>query len=303
MAELTQLDVDKVKPSKFQSRESFDEKSIEELAKSIDKYGLMHPILVRPAKGAVPYEIVHGERRWRAVRKLAKPKILGQVRQLDDLEARLAGLIENIQREDLKPPELARAVKELRDLGLSVNEICKRLDKDEKWMRELIGYEEEATPPLRRAVERYYAEKKGAQPLHERTVEKNPLPAVPMRTAVEIIRVTDDLKKAEKKVIQEKFASAIAEADLSLPDATTAVKIWEEKKGKLSPEKAVRIVKRRREEELESAADIVWVQFDEELQDGIKLVMARNNLPSVRDTVIFLVKYALEEMKIIKSRR
>jgi ParB/RepB/Spo0J family partition protein len=301
MAELTQLDVDKVKPSKFQSRESFDEKSIEELARSIDKYGLMHPILVRPAKGTIPYEIVHGERRWRAVRKLAKPKILGQVRELDDLEARLAGLIENIQREDLTPPELARAVKELRDLGLSVNEICKRLGKEERWMRQLIGYEEEATPPLRRAVERYYTEEKGTRLPRERTVEKNPLPAVPMRTAIEIIRVTDDLKKAEKKAIQERFASAIAKHDLSRDEAAKATRIWKE--DKVSPEKAVKIVEKQRDEELEKAADVVWVQFEEELQEGIKLVMARNNLPSVRDTVIFLVRHALEDLGAIKSRR
>ena len=64
---LVEIRADDIKPSPYQVREQFDDKGIDELAKSIDKYGLMYPPLVRPIKGKLPYEIVHGERRWRAV--------------------------------------------------------------------------------------------------------------------------------------------------------------------------------------------------------------------------------------------
>mgnify|MGYP001110563052 CR=1 FL=1 len=303
-AKLTQIKVKEIKPSPFQVRESFDNKGIEELAKSIHTHGLLHPILVRPTKGKLPYQIVHGERRWRAVQKLGKDRILGYIRRLSDLDAEIASLVENVQREDLKPPELAKALKRLKDAGLSTKEIARRTGKVETWIHNLVGYEEEATPPLRRAVERYYEERGQPEVAPQLTVtEKSPLPAVPLRTAAEIVRSTADLERARKKVIQERFAEAISKEDLSQHEAVKALDVWKESGKRIAPEKAVQAIVKEREKEQERVADVVWVQFDKEMQEGIKIVMARENLPSVRDTVVYLVRYALEEMDVIPSRR
>jgi len=300
---LTQVRVKEIRPSHFQVRESFDDKAIEELAKSIHSYGLMHPILVRPIKGRLPYEIVHGERRWRAVQKLGESKILANIRKLDDLDAEVTSLVENVQREDLKPHELAKALKRLRDAGLSYGEISRRTGKVESWIKNLIGFEEEAAPSLKRAVERFYETPRGLSETPLKSVEKSPLPAVPMRSAIAIEQATRDLAQNRRKVTQERFAEAVSKFDLSLNETELAVKTWRESDRKISPEKAVRLAVKEREEEQRKAADVVWVQFDKEMQEGIKIVMARENLPSVRDTVVYLVRYALEDMDVIPSRR
>lgn len=301
---LAEIKVKDVKPSPYQVRESFDDKAIEELAKSIHSHGLMHPILVRPVKGRLPYEIVHGERRWRAVQKLGETKIVANIRKLTDLDAEITSLVENVQREDLKPPELARALKRLKDAGLSTKEIVRRTHKGETWVHNLLGYEEEATPPLKRAVERYYEGKGLPEGAPQLTVtEKSPLPKVSLRTAAEIARSTTDLERARKKVVQERFAEAISKQDLSQHEAVKALEIWKQSGKRIAPEKAVQTVVREKEKEQEKAADVVWVQFDKEMQEGVKIVMARENLSSVRDTVLYLVRYALEELDVIPSRR
>jgi len=299
-AKLTQVKTREIKPSPYQVRERFDDKGIEELAKSIHMHGLLHPILVRPTKGKLPYELVHGERRWRAVQKLGKNRILGYIQRLSDLEAQLATLVENVQREDLKPYEMAKALKRLRDVGLSTGDIAKRTGKAEEWVRDLIGFEEEASPFLKRAVERYY---EGGSSGTLRSVQKSSLPAVPIKVGVAIKRATHDLPKLKAKATQERFAETISKHDFSLPDAEKTLSIWRHEEGKISPEKAAKIVARQRDEEQEKAADVVWIQLDKELQDGVKVIMARENLPNVRETVLYLVRYALEEMDVIETRR
>jgi ParB-like chromosome segregation protein Spo0J len=218
------------------------------------------------------------------------------------LDAEIAALVENVQREDLRPHELARALKRLKDAGLSYEEIGKRTAKSESWIQNLVGFEEEASPALKRAVERYYEEPR--LPSGELTsVQKSSLPAVPIKVGVTIKQATHSLPKIQAQVIQQKFAESISKHDLSLPEAERALGVWRRTERKISPEKAVRIVVREREKEQEKAADVVWVQFDKGMQEGVKVVMARENLPSVRDTVVYLVRYALEELDVIPSHR
>lgn len=298
------VSVKQIKPSPFQVRETFDDKGIEELAKSIHTYGLMYPILVRPVKGQLPYELVHGERRWRATQKLGENKILSNVRKLNDLDAEVTSLVENVQREDLKPYELSKALKRLRDASLSYGEIAKRTGKSESWIKDLIGFEEDATPTLKRAVERYYDEDRGRRATPDlKSVQRNPLPAVPMKVGIAITRATEDLPKIQAKVKQEQFAEAITKYDASREVAEKALSVWEESGHKMTPQKAVRVAVKEKEEQQAKVADVVWVQFDKELQEGIKVVMARENLPNIRDTVLYLVRYALGEMGVIQTRR
>lgn len=102
-----------VEPNKEQPRRNFDEESIEELASSIKEYGVIQPIIVTKQKDY--YQIVAGERRWRASKKAGLSEIPAIVREYDKQKNSEIALIENIQREDLNPIEKAMAIRELLD--------------------------------------------------------------------------------------------------------------------------------------------------------------------------------------------
>ena len=112
--ELAQLPVGSLKPGKYQPRTRMDEASLAELAASIKSRGVIQPIVVR-AVGASQYEILAGERRWRAARLAGMESIPAVVRDVPDEAALGIGLIENIQREDLNPLEEAGGLKRLID--------------------------------------------------------------------------------------------------------------------------------------------------------------------------------------------
>jgi ParB family chromosome partitioning protein len=106
--------VDRLQPGKYQPRTKMDETSLEELAASIKAQGLMQPILVRPV-AAERYEIIAGERRWRAARLAGLGEVPIVVREVSDQAALAMALIENIQRENLNPLEEAQGVQRLVD--------------------------------------------------------------------------------------------------------------------------------------------------------------------------------------------
>ena len=104
--------VDRLQPGRYQPRTKMDAESLNELAASIKEQGLMQPILVRPA-GAERYEIIAGERRWRAAQIAGLAEVPVVVRDVPDQAALAMALIENIQREDLNPLEEAQGVQRL----------------------------------------------------------------------------------------------------------------------------------------------------------------------------------------------
>ena len=107
------LPIDALKPGKYQPRTRMDEGSLKELAASIQAQGIMHPILVRPINGG--YEIIAGERRWRACRMAGMTEVPTLVREIPDEAAAAMSLIENIQRENLNPLEEAMGLQRLVD--------------------------------------------------------------------------------------------------------------------------------------------------------------------------------------------
>ena len=112
---LQELPLDAIQPGRYQPRTGMDPERLEELAESIRAQGLVQPVVVRPLARAGQYELIAGERRWRASRIAGKDVISAIVREVPD-EATLAlALIENIQREDLNPLEEAAALKRLID--------------------------------------------------------------------------------------------------------------------------------------------------------------------------------------------
>ena len=112
--ELKHIPLDLIQRGKYQPRADFDEAALEELASSIKSQGLMQPIVIRPI-GPQKYEIIAGERRWRAAQIAGLDSIPAVIRMVSDEAAIAMSLIENIQREDLNPIEEALALKRLQD--------------------------------------------------------------------------------------------------------------------------------------------------------------------------------------------
>lgn len=128
-SELQSLRILDISPLPGQPRTHFDEAALDELAASIQARGVIQPIIVRP-RGDARYELVAGERRWRAAQRAQLHEIPAIIRDLDDRAVMAMALIENLQREDLNPVEEARAYSRLaQEEGLTQAEIAKLVDK------------------------------------------------------------------------------------------------------------------------------------------------------------------------------
>ncbi|MCX5467044.1 ParB/RepB/Spo0J family partition protein [Acinetobacter nematophilus] len=129
--QLKQIDVSQLKRGAYQPRRFIDEQDLQELAASIKKHGVMQPIVIRPIESAeTPYEIIAGERRWRAAQLAGLTEIPAIVRDLTDQVAIALALIENIQRQDLNPVDQALALQRFHDeFGLSHQEIADTVGK------------------------------------------------------------------------------------------------------------------------------------------------------------------------------
>jgi ParB family chromosome partitioning protein len=127
--ELRELAVELIAPNPAQPRRRFDEDALEALAHSLEERGVLQPVLVRPRTGG-RYELVAGERRWRAARLAGLDTIPALVQARDDADTLEAALVENMAREDLNPVEAARAVAALvEDLELTREEVGRRVGR------------------------------------------------------------------------------------------------------------------------------------------------------------------------------
>jgi ParB family chromosome partitioning protein len=127
--ELARLPVDQIHPNAKQPRKRFDDEAVSGLAESIRAQGLIQPVVVRlRLEGG--YELIAGERRWRAAREAGIATVPAVVREADDRETLLLGLVENVAREDLSPIEEGRGYAVLIDeFGLSLGEVAGRVGK------------------------------------------------------------------------------------------------------------------------------------------------------------------------------
>lgn len=124
-----QLDIDRIRPNPRQPRKAFEEGALEELAASIQVQGLLQPVIVRPL-GDGKFELVAGERRWRAAQRAGLHRVPAVIREVPDEKLLELALIENLQREDLNPIEEAEAYQLLLDdLGLTQQEVASRVGK------------------------------------------------------------------------------------------------------------------------------------------------------------------------------
>ena len=124
-----QLDIDLIEPSPYQPRTRFREEALDELARSIQASGIIQPIVVRPV--GKRYQLIAGERRWRAAQKAGLTKVSAIIREVPDELALEMTLVENIQREDLNAMEAARAFERLMDeFQLTQESVAERTGKD-----------------------------------------------------------------------------------------------------------------------------------------------------------------------------
>lgn len=131
------IDINLIFPKKDQPRQYFDDKSLEELASSIETNGVIQPIIVRKKDEA--YEIVAGERRWRASKSINLKEIPAIVREIDEESAAKISLIENIQRENLNPIEEAHAYRRvMKDYELKQDELGKAVGKSRTYISNSI---------------------------------------------------------------------------------------------------------------------------------------------------------------------
>jgi ParB family transcriptional regulator, chromosome partitioning protein len=143
---LQSLPIDRLRPGKYQPRTRMDEASLDELAQSIREHGIMQPVLVRPVEGG-RFEIIAGERRWRAAQRAGLNEVPALVKVVPDQSALALALIENIQREDLNPLEQANGLQRLIDeFGLTHDAVARAIGRSRSAVTNLLRLRELAKP-------------------------------------------------------------------------------------------------------------------------------------------------------------
>jgi ParB family chromosome partitioning protein len=179
--------LDQIEPNPEQPRLSFDQTSLDELAASVREHGVLQPILVRPL-GGQRYQLIAGERRWRASRAAGLPTIPAMVEEIDDDTALEIAIIENLQREDLSPlDEAAMYDRMIRDHGYSIRKLAEKLGKDKGYLENRLRLAD-APQEIRELV----------------SLRKDTL-----SHAYELLKVTDERKR-------RKLAGQVARGELSL---------------------------------------------------------------------------------------
>jgi len=129
-SQIRKIDLELIKPNPYQPRKTFNQEELEELTQSIKEHGLIQPIIVRKAESGSDYQIVAGERRYRASKNLKLKEIEAIITEIDEQQMMEIALIENLQRKDLNPIEEAEAYQQLIDtFNLVQAELAKRIGK------------------------------------------------------------------------------------------------------------------------------------------------------------------------------
>lgn len=156
--EVKNIPVDQIVPSPYQPRTIFDDDKIEELCQTIKTHGIIQPIVVRVRDNK--FEIIAGERRWRAVKKLGMGTIPAIIKEFNDSQAASIALIENLQREGLTAIEEAIAYQQLLDLhGLTQESLAQRLGKGQSTIANKLRLLNLSEPVKQSLMERHISER------------------------------------------------------------------------------------------------------------------------------------------------
>ncbi len=194
------LKINEIEPNKEQARKVFDEEAIEDLASSIKEYGVIQPIIVSKKNNF--YEIIAGERRWRASKKAGLTEIPAIVRNDDEQRNKEISLIENIQREDLNPIEKARGIKLLMDeYDLTQAKVAEKLGKSRSSIANTVRILNLDERVINLALEGKLTEG------HCKSLMAIDDPERQFKMAEYIIESGDSVREAEKKMKVRKKAS------------------------------------------------------------------------------------------------
>jgi len=184
-ATVREVPLDRILPNPAQPRLSYEEDSLTDLAASIREHGVLQPILVRPVGNK--FELIAGERRWRASQLAERDTIPAIVAEFDEQTALEVSIIENLQREDVSPLEEAAMYRKMTDLGYSVRQLAQKIGKDKGYVENRLRLAD-APPEVRELV----------------SVRKDTI-----SHAYELMRVTDDR-------LRRRLAKRVAAGDLTL---------------------------------------------------------------------------------------
>ena len=196
-----EMKINSVEPNINQPRKSFDDDKIDDLAESIKVHGVLQPIIV--TKKGDYYQIIAGERRWRASKKAGLKTIPAIVRDYDERKIREVALIENLQRQDLNALETAKAIKELmEEHSLTQEEIAKTLGKSRSAIANTLRILN-----LDERVQELVADGKISEG-HARTLASIESPQKQYKLAMDIINLDLNVREAEERTRMEKAETA-----------------------------------------------------------------------------------------------
>ena len=194
------LNINEIEPNKAQARKIFDDEAIEDLSNSIKEYGVIQPIIV--SKKENYYEIIAGERRWRASKRAGLTEIPAIIRNDDEQRNKEISLIENIQREDLNPIEKARGIKLLMDeYDLTQQKVAEKLGKSRSSIANTVRILNLDERVINLALEGKLTEG------HCKSLMSIDDPERQYKMALYIIESGDSVREAEKKMKVRKKAS------------------------------------------------------------------------------------------------
>jgi ParB family chromosome partitioning protein len=274
------IDIDRIKPNPYQPREAFPKESIQQLANSIKHVGLLQPISVRPVKGKGIYEVIAGERRWRAAKFAGLKQVPAIVKEVDDARMMMESLIENVHREDLAPLERARGLAEVYRLAgfepakvqlqlktiddvLTRPERYRKLTLEEQKIKEIadmvdLSYDYQyrlltslrLTPEEQKRVTELglgYEEISSIATIEKPEVREKVIKIAPKLERAKIKKVSKIVKKAPeplvKAVVKREIEPEVAEHLLEVPEEKLPKAIKEVKALRLKPEEAEEYVK------------------------------------------------------------
>lgn len=205
------LPITRVEPRQDQPRDHFDEERLQDLASSISRHGLIQPVIVRKLDSG-SYQIIAGERRWRAARLAGLSEIPVRVLNADDQSVAELALVENLQREDLNPMEEARGYQKLmQDYSLTQEEAAAGVGKSRSSVANALRLLNLSTP-VSEMVENGILSAG-----HARTLLALEDPALQKRAADQVLAKTLSVRKTEQMVSRLKKAADKAKNEVSLP--------------------------------------------------------------------------------------
>lgn len=203
---LREIEVSAIRPNQYQPRERFDEELLNSLTESIREVGILQPILVRPM--GEEFELIAGERRWRAARRLGLTRIPALVRESSDAAALEEALVENIHRSDLNALEEAAAYQQLiEDFSLTHDEVAIRVGKSRTSVTNTLRLLQ-LPPTVQKLV------RDGSLPMgHARALLATPDRALQERLAIVIAREGWSVRAVEEAVKTPEAPSAVKKPD------------------------------------------------------------------------------------------